>query len=89
MFLWNFIYCRLIVPERDNSDARVFTNAPRNSTWYKISKTNMDDESYIPGGTLKKIEIIMNNSYIAMARSQSDVRETEAYKKCKVFRNWI
>lgn len=72
------------MPERDNADARVFTNAPKNSTWFKISKKNMDDESFTPGGALKMIEVVMNNSYTAMTRSQSDIRESEPYKKCKV-----
>ena len=44
----------------------------------------MDDESFTPGGALKMIEFVMNNSYTALSRSQSAVVETAAYKKCKV-----
>ena len=72
------------MPERDNSDARAFISAPRTSIWYQISKKNMDDESFTPGGALKMIEVVMNNSYTALTRSQTTMLETEAYKKCKV-----
>ena len=44
----------------------------------------MDGDSFTQGGALKMIEVVMNNSYTALTRGQSDMRETEAYKKCKV-----